>query len=92
MSDKLKELLSHCAAGCYININAHKDIYQTTADALADIEKEQDIKLPPEDKQKMIETDTIIEIIYYPRTPIVRHQVLHWDIDQALDEAIAMLD
>ena len=42
-------------------------------------------------RAKMIETDTIVEIQFYPVTPIGSHVVWHYDIDTALDESLACL-
>jgi hypothetical protein len=90
--DKLKELLSRCKCGVFISVNEHRDYYQTAAEAL----KERDEReAPPETdtaiRSKMIELDTIIEIHFYPDTPIGFYEIYHYDLDAALTKALECL-
>ena len=83
--DKLKELLSRCKCGVYVSVNEHRDMYESVEDHLShrDIEDvESDVF------KKMIETNTIIHIQYYPDTPIGFYSVYHYDLNMALDEAL----
>ncbi len=92
--DKLKELLSMCKCSVQIEVNSHRDYYDTIDKAIADIEKEggpargTQEKLSDEVKAGMKRTETIIYLHYYPRTPIGFHSFYHYDIDLALQEAI----
>lgn len=89
--DKLKELLMKCECGVFIEVNQHRDYYQTAEQAiLEDIER--DDKLDEDIKAKMIELNTIIRIQFYPITPIGHYVVYHYDIDLALDRALSCLD
>lgn len=87
--DELKELLSRCKCGVFITVNQHRDYYQFVTQKLEEIDCLED---PPdiskEVRAKMIEADTIIEIQFYPDTPIGSYSVYHWDLDMALDEAL----
>ncbi len=86
--DKLKELLMKCECGVFIEVNQHRDYYQTAEQAiLEDIER--DDKLDEDIKAKMIELNTIIRIQFYPITPIGSYVVYHYDIDLALDMALS---
>ena len=61
--DKLKELLSKCKCGVYLSVNEHKDNYLTTPQRLEEIEEYIDSSEIPDDvREKIIETDTLIEI------------------------------
>lgn len=88
--DKLKELLKRCAAGVHINVNDHRNVYQSAADWL---EERKGFECPPEIdddvRAKIIETDTIIDIVFYPDTPIGSYNIVHYDLDAALDECLA---
>ena len=86
--DKLKELLMKRECGVFIEVNQHRDYYQTAEQAiLEDIER--DDKLDEDIKAKMIELNTIIRIQFYPITPIGSYVVYHYDIDLALDMALS---
>jgi hypothetical protein len=88
--DKLKELLARCKCGVFLTVNEHRDYYETATERLDELAS---MECPPEYtddvRQKMIETDTIIELQFYPNTPIGSYRVVHHDLDAALDEALA---
>ena len=92
--EKLKELVNKCKCGVHITVNGHKDYYETV---------EQHFKLNPtaeEDLEdietdvyeKMKELNTIVEVQYYPDTPIGFYKIYHYDIEKAIDEAISSLN
>lgn len=90
--NNLKKLLSLCKCGVFLTVNEHRDYYISAVERLEDLAG---MECPPEYsddvKQKMIESDTIIELQFYPDTPIGSYTILHHDIDAALDAAILML-
>ena len=87
--DALKELLSKCKCGVFITVNQHRNYYQSVNDKLDEIACLEDPPDISEDvRNKIIETDTVIEIQFYPDTPIGSYSVYHWDLDMALDEAL----
>ncbi len=90
--DKLKELLSRCKCGVFLTVNEHRDYYQSVAQRLADLsERECPPTYTDDVRDGMIKADTIIEVQFYPDTPIGSYVVLHHDLDAALDEALACL-
>ena len=46
----------------------------------------------PEVLAKMIEMDTVIDLQFYPDTPIGSYSILHYDLDLALDEALSCFE
>jgi hypothetical protein len=93
MSDKLKTLMSKCECSVYLRINDHRNIYKSAIEAL---EEAQHYECPPEIdsavRQRMIETNTIIELQFYPHTPISSYDIWHYDLDAALDIALSCFD
>ena len=88
--DKLKELMSRCKCGVHIEINHHRDYYQSAADWIEDRKGfECPPEIEPDVRAKIIETDTIIDIQFYPDTPIGSYEIVHYDLDAALDECLA---
>jgi len=83
---KLKELLGRCKCGVYLTVNQHRDYYETVSEYLEQPWRTQDIA--PDILQSMIDTDTIIDLQFYPRTPVGYTQIFHYDLDAALDEAL----
>lgn len=90
--DKLKELLTRCKCGVFLTVNEHRDYYNTAAQAL---DEARGYGCPPEIEAdveaRMIETDTIVRLQFYPDTPIGSYEIWHYDLDAALDEALACL-
>lgn len=89
---KLQQILDRCKCGVFLTVNQHRDYYQTAKDAL--LEK-QGYECPPEidrDVQEVMEkTDTIIELQFYPDTPIGSYSLYHYDLEKILDEALEIL-
>jgi hypothetical protein len=93
MTEKLAKLLARCKCGVYLTVNEHRDYYETAETRLDEhyAHYECPPEFAPEVRAKMIETDTIIDLQFYPDTPIGSYQLLHYDLDAALDNALACL-
>ena len=83
MSD-FSKLLDRCKATVHVTINDHKTVYQT-----AEYFIENDImtlecppKIDADIIKGMIENDSIVEIQFYPDTPIGFYSVYHYDFDE----------
>jgi len=92
--EKLSKLLQNCKCGIYLHINVHRNYYETVEQYFRDnprIEKDLD-NIDSDVYEKMKETNTIIELQYYPNTPIRFYKVYHYDLEKAIDEALASLN
>ena len=90
--DKLKELLARCKCGVFLTVNEHRGYYNTAAKALEEAKgHECPPEIAPDVEAKMIETDTIVVLQFYPDTPIGSYQVWHHDLDAALEIALRFL-
>jgi len=90
--EKLQKLLDRCKCGVHLTVNQHRDYYQTAEEAL----KEKDCyecppKIEPEVRQAMIDKNIIIDLQFYPDTPIGSYSIYHYDLEAALDEALDCL-
>jgi hypothetical protein len=92
--DKLKQLLDKCKCGVFLTVNEHRDYYETAEQRLAEHYgwMECPPEIAPEVRAKMIETNTIVDLQFYPDTPIGSYHILHHDLDAALDAALACFD
>ncbi len=92
-TDKLKKLLERCKCGVYLSVNEHRDYYQTAADRLKELyeQREEPPEINEDVRVKMIETDTIVELQFYPDTPIRSYTIWHYDLDEALAVALECL-
>ncbi|HZL98654.1 MAG TPA: hypothetical protein VFD43_00250 [Planctomycetota bacterium] len=93
-SDKLVALLARCKCGVYLSVNEHRDFYQSVEKWIEERyrgDPEGAAELAPEVRAKMIETNAVVVLQFYPDTPISSYDVLHYDIGAALAEALAIL-
>ncbi len=90
-TDKLTLLASKCKCGVYVEINSHRDVYETAEQAIYQLES-LGFETDSEVRQKMIESDTVVTVQFYPDTPVGFHHVFGADLDSALDAALKCVD
>lgn len=87
--EKLKELLSRCKSTVEIRYNPHKSYY----DAIVEYIGDDDIKYVEKDVlDKMINQDTLVCIQFYPHSSVGFYTVYHYDIEQAIERALTILN
>ena len=92
VTDKLSELVSLCNCGVYVEVNPHRDSYQTAGDWLEDhqlMSPDCIDDIDPEVISEMMRTDTVVDIQFYASTPVGFYRVIHHDLSEALDEALS---
>tara|TARA_R110000851_G_scaffold80063_1_gene176345 strand:- start:556 stop:819 length:264 start_codon:yes stop_codon:yes gene_type:complete len=82
---KLQELIKNTKCSVTITVNNHRDYYETIEQYI-DTKKRKYIS--NDIWQKMIESDTCIELQVYPDTPIGFYVIYHYDIENAIDIAL----
>ena len=101
MMSNISELIQLCRAGVYIGVdnhkapftlmcNQHKDYYQDPEHYIRDLTPggEELDEVPRDVIEEMIKRDTIIELQFYPRTPVGFYKIYHYDIDAAIEQAL----
>src|ERR1700687_2669801 len=93
----LSELIYKCKCGVYLTANKHKDVYQSAAEAIKEINdfdfsangKHEDYEPEIDDElaQRMIKEDSIYELQFYPDTPIGSYTVYGTSLDEVLLKA-----
>ena len=92
--ENLKELISKCEAEVSITINEHKIYYRSVIDYFApelSINPQLLEEIGLDVYQKMVETNTIIKIQFYPDTPVGFYVVYHYDLEKAVEMALELL-
>jgi hypothetical protein len=91
-ASKLGSLLARCKCSVQLTVNGHRDVYDTPEDRLAEFEK---WECPPEIdadvRAGILRTGNILELQFYPDTPIGAYYIVHHDLDAALADALECL-
>lgn len=85
-----KKILERCKCGVFLTVNEHKDYYQTTAEKIAEL-RDNDDEISDEAAGLMLSADTIVELQFYPDTPIGFYKVISHDFDDAVSRALECL-
>ena len=90
--NRLQLLTEMCKCGVHLTINDHKNYYEDVNAYLHQLDRS---ACPPNiDKsvrKKMVETDTIVNLQFYPNTPIISYDLYHYDMDSLIEEAIKIV-
>jgi hypothetical protein len=83
MKDML-QLFNACKCAVHITCNQHKNYYESVEQYMEDNKADcaEDVL------SEMIKRDTVIEIQYYPITPVGFNIIYHYDLETALKAAI----
>lgn len=88
--NKLENLARMCKASVSVTYNEHITNHES-------VEKYLDYLVPnlvdkmPKDKGLMIENNRVVEVHFYPDTPVGFYHLVGYDIDKLLDEAIEIV-
>lgn len=90
--DKLRILLARCKCGVLLTVNEHRNYYDTPQQRLQELDgREFPPSISDEVRAGILSEGIIVELQFYPDTPIGFHTVVHYDLDQALQLALECL-
>lgn len=88
--NQLQKIMNLCKSSVSLKVNEHKDYYieiKDYLDGLSDLYEDVDKEV----LQGIIKRDCIIELQFYPDTPIGSYSLCHYDLDKILDQALGIL-
>lgn len=86
--NKLEVLISLCKNSVSVEANNHRDVYESIEEYIEDSFKK---RIDPDVYNTMVNTDTCIEIQFYPRTSVGFYRIYHYDLDKALDMCLEVI-
>ena len=91
--DNFEKLFRRCKFGVYVTQNKHKDLYQTVSKYLHDLNscRPDPIDIDPVVRKEMETNNAVVELQFYPDSPVGFYEVYHWDISEALKQALDIL-
>lgn len=87
MTADLIKLVSMCKAEVTVTFNSHRIYHQTVAEYLDDRELD-----PIGGRERYVEADSIVELQFYPRTPITSYVVVGATLDEVVAEGLKILE
>lgn len=84
----LEKLAALAKYGLTIEINSHRTCHEPILSAIGDYEATNNEKLPADLKKEMVDFDSFVWITCYPHSSGGSIDVIHWDINVAIDECI----
>ncbi len=89
MDDIFIKLINNCKASIHLTVDNHKDHYECIHEYIKTLEFCDDEFYDSFDKNvidKCKELDTIIELTFYPHTPIGSIEFIHYDLELLIKE------
>jgi len=86
----LEELAARCNASVTLEINEHRTSYQSVDDYLTECQSRSDegrLNIVEGAIHRMIETNTIVRLQFYPTTPVGFIEIWGATVDEVLAEA-----
>ena len=77
------ELVARCKAGVHLDVNDHRNYYESVKDRLENFDDE----IEPVLLAGMIETDTVYRLQFYPDTPVGSYVVYGLTLEGCLKRA-----
>jgi hypothetical protein len=89
----LQDVIDSCKGEVILSANQNRSNYESIRQYLADEQnRHEELIATREIVAKMIETDRVIQLQFYPRNPIGSYTVYHYSLDAAINEAFGILD
>lgn len=102
--EKLQELISKCNGSVYVGVNVHRDANMSISEYILQISGHSEEKTIDEigvnGYRKMISLNTVVVVRFSPNTPVGfylnmpvgSYQIIHYDLQQALDRALSIVN
>lgn len=88
----IEKLVSMCKGSVSITFNNNTTNYETIKECLESDFTGLYKNIDPEVKERMIELNRMVEVHPYPDTPIGFYHIVHYDLDEALKQAIEAIE
>lgn len=92
LSDKIEQLVSSCKGSVSITFNDNTTNYESVEECLNTDFTGLYKDLDEEVKAEMIKRNRMVEVHFYPNTPVGFYHVTHYDLEMAIDQALEILE
>lgn len=89
----MKEIIERCKCGIYLEVNRHRDYYDTIEEAITEEnERNTEPEIEPELAERMIKENMFISLQFYPDTPVGFYKVYGTSLDEVVEKAKQALE
>jgi hypothetical protein len=87
----MNEILERCKCGVYLEVNKHRDVYETVEEAIDYICYQNKDEIDEDTKTRMLETGEIYSLQFYPDTPIGFYVTYGTSLEEVVSKAKSCL-
>ena len=80
-------LVARCKCSVSLTVNEHRDMYETVEQWLEGQESYGSLDIPADERAKMVATNTVVSLQFYPSTPIGFYHVVGASLEYVMAEA-----
>ncbi len=90
----MKEIIERCKCGIYLEVNKHRDYYDTIEEAIIEENDKSNSspEIEPELAERMIKENMFISLQFYPDTPVGFYKVYGTSLDEVVEKAKQALE
>lgn len=88
--DELTQLMEICKCEIILTINEHRNYYQTPQEWLSEQDL-QDDEIDQVTIDGIVKSDVVVDLQFYPVTPIGFYRIVHYDLSAAIKRALAIM-
>ena len=95
--NSLENIIKRCKCGVYLTVNQNRDVYETVEQRIDEINERDfdnngghenyEVEIDDELKARLIKTDCIYELQFYPNTPIGFYIVYGENLEEVITKA-----
>lgn len=92
MSENLQKLASLCKCSVHVTLNANRTYHLSAGEWIKEeIERDPGLEeeLPFDVRERMIATQTVVDLTFFPDTSVGSYRIIHYDLELALAEALS---
>lgn len=90
---RMQKILEHCKGSITLKVNEQRAYNQHARAQLEHLDQQgAPLEFTQEVRDKIIATDTLIDLVIYPGASADGYQIVHHDLEQVLAEALEVLE
>jgi len=90
--DNLEKLAEKCKGEVIVRVNSYKSMYQNASQYIETLKQLGCYDVEKDVEDQIIKSGNVVEVIFYPDTPVGHYSVTHYDIKTAIYLALEIME